>query len=523
MIKKIYLTVFLNILTISFSVAQSNQIIIFFADFSKNIAFQSNNNIYFSPLVSNIIDINTQNIILANNVNDYINSKSFKKLRFNYSGKYEACKNENYIFYYVYAYETLNSKSVTFELTQDFKIKTIIVNNDSKSFQRYLTECKSANKDVEKVVEAPISTEKSKKITEVPSLPSKKEAIINAPPSFPKNDNSDIPSTKKNKEQNTVNNEESTNLKKKYYKESAENKRLNESLLVLTKQNKELTKANEILIAKNKCETLQNELKVSNEKLKRYEFQADTIISICATKAATVHFYFGKIKNANKKSDFKKEVLYTDSLYDIVLNYDKCLTTRARLDYFEVLNKGYGDIYEKFGKSDFERKNKLFEIKLFQLGNCIANANYNERQEIAIYSANLDNFKIQKSINDIKNILVKANGYFEQSKPNYIEAFKIYYEYEKDFKVFESSNPKNEILVKAKYSYGTILLWNLGNIDANNYNNTLDNYLKGRIKKGNDYLLEVINFGKENPAALSKDILDLKIKSAIVLSKHFEK
>lgn len=109
----------------------------FMKSFQKNIkGMEGLKNTFFSSDCRDVINIKSENVI---KIDDYIKSNFFKKLDFVYSGGFWSCKNESNKFYYVYTYESSSKKSVTFELTSDFKIRTIITQN----YKNMLSVCKN--------------------------------------------------------------------------------------------------------------------------------------------------------------------------------------------------------------------------------------------------------------------------------------------------------------------------------------------------------------------------------------------
>lgn len=439
----------------------------FIKKFQNNISgMEGLKNTFFSQTCKEVINIKTGNI---EQVDDYIKSSFFKKLKFLHrKDDFISCKNDGSIFYYVYAFEAKYKKSVTFELTSDFKIRTII----TQEHQNLLTPCKNdGGSTPTKNPNVPISppiVSASPSTTEGrtnPTKPSKKPVITATLPTKQGNRTRTSPMLSDEEKQ--------------------DNRILKIKIDSCFQQNTNLTNDNQRQ-QKALTET-ESKLKISSDSLtlmvSEYQKLYDCIHSFCNTvqieleEANRAYDIYKRAKEDGKRKvdkvaleNFKKAWEIYKKIYGANQKEGVCRLTKKdclgqnpeaclNMAYTLILNNE--NVVNELGTNSTEKLNNRTAMTLFNLSLIINNENNPYRAQAIELLAYLPRILFQEKtttnsgtvalLNEIKQDYDKGDYSSSLSKFD-----RIYYLLDLDeFKAM------NQAVLDAKYSAGMILLWQL--------------------------------------------------------------
>ena len=435
----------------------------FMKNFQRNIkGMEGMKNTFFISEYAELTLINNENI---GKVKDYINTSYFKKLNFSHkAGEFISCKKGDYKFYYVYAYESTYNKSVTFELTSDFKIKTIV----TQKYVKMLTACTNDGGDTPPK-STNSTTNPSPTNTEQPTQPLPSIPNSPYPSSAPSTNNKVVPcppckvSDALFKENEVEKSKNDSLVRENRYKQDSIfklNINLTDTAKLLTALEKKYNALNFLYLQQydcihSFCDSIQAQLAEANEYYAFYKRHQENV----------------KLKNSKEsKEHFRKAWEIYRQIYASNTQNPICLLTKkdclgknpeACLNIANTLIRNNGQVVDELGSTLNQKLNTRTEMILFSLSLIIKDSANEYRPQAIELLAYLPRILFQEKTNTNRGTLallneVKVdyeNGDFSSSLSKFD---KIYYLLDlEEFKQLKQS------VLDAKFCVGMILLWQL--------------------------------------------------------------
>eukprot|EP01136_Pigoraptor_vietnamica_P007677 Opistho-1_new@42074 len=297
---------------------------------------------------------------------------------------------------------------------------------------------------------------------------------------------------------------------------------MRDSIMNLLKENKTLKERI------NKLQTEVNSLQVTNQELSdtiRLRREKDSIALArklyAEAKLAEMRKIYASIEYKVNSLPADELKIAVDSIWSIINNYYSYMQPKDHLIQIELLKDNLSDVINRSSICrDSASQNKINcanERVLEGLASAISKGNNDEKSKAKYIVANLTEYVkiVRNGYSDIILELRRGLGYYQ--KKDYALALRIFSENFKYLSLDEIASDR-ELYYDILYAQGTILLWNLGNIDA----------YKGLVRKEGRVWRDITNrkqLGKEYLGKIlsSKEekARDLQLKANIAISKYY--